>query len=64
KLVTSVHFQSFAIVTDTLLNSSLSTILFDPRYPANSLTRSSYPLYFSFLSIQVRHHLFLPSSSH
>ncbi|KAG2067723.1 hypothetical protein BDR04DRAFT_1104656 [Suillus decipiens] len=65
KLVTSVHFQSFAIVTDTsfsihrcqLYCSTLAIL-------STLLIQLSHPLYFPFLSIQVRRHLFLSSSSH
>ncbi|KAG2067223.1 hypothetical protein BDR04DRAFT_1105376 [Suillus decipiens] len=59
KLVICVYFQSLAIVTDTPFSIHRCQ-LYDSTLAISStlLIQSSYPLYFPFLSIQVRRHLF------
>ncbi|KAG2065333.1 hypothetical protein BDR04DRAFT_1086043 [Suillus decipiens] len=61
KLVISVHSLSFAIVTDTPFSIHRCQLRYSTlAIPSTLLIQSSYPLYFPFLSIQVRRHLFLP----
>ncbi|KAG2062841.1 hypothetical protein BDR04DRAFT_1111977, partial [Suillus decipiens] len=63
KFVISVYFQSFAIVTDTPFSIHRCQLCYSTlAIPSTLLIQSSYPFYFPFLSIQVRRHLFLPSS--
>ncbi|KAG2068921.1 hypothetical protein BDR04DRAFT_1102551, partial [Suillus decipiens] len=64
KLVISVHSQSFTIITDTPFSIHCCQLHYlTLAIPSTLLIQSLYPLYF-LLSIQVQHHLFLPSSSH
>ncbi|KAG2065135.1 hypothetical protein BDR04DRAFT_1109007, partial [Suillus decipiens] len=52
---------SFAIVTDTPFSIHRCQLCYSTlAIPSTLLIQSSYPLYFPFLSIQVRRHLFLP----